>query len=235
MQFDPHLIPATLLRRYKRFLADVILPDGREVTVHCANPGKMIGVSTPGARIWLQPATNPKRKLQWSWLLTELEGGHLAGIDTSVPNRIVAEALAARAMAEFADWPEVVPEVKYGTGSRIDFLLRGAGRPDLYLEVKNVHLQRDGTLAEFPDSVTARGTKHLHELAEVVAAGHMAAMLYVVQRTDCDAVGFAEDYDPAYCAATRMAREAGVTFLARATRISVERITLDRALPVIPA
>ena len=233
MQFDPPLIPATLIRRYKRFLADVILSDGREVTVHCANPGRMIGVADPGARIWLQPARNPARKLRWSWVLTELGDGHLAGIDIGVPNRIVGEALAAGGIEELSGWPRVRAEVPYATRSRVDFLLGGDGPPDHYVEVKNVHLRRKGTLAEFPDCVTDRGARHLADLATMVAAGHAASMLYVVQRTDCDAVGFAADLDPAYAAAVRQAAASGVQLMARATRIGRDGIALGRALPVI--
>lgn len=233
MQFDPPLVPATLLRRYKRFLADVILEDGREVTVHCANPGKMLGVSTPGARVWLQPATDPKRKLQWSWRLIELEDGHLAGIDTGVPNRIVGEALSARAIPELAPWQTIRPEVKYGENSRVDFHLSGGSGPDIWLEVKNVHLRREDTLAEFPDSVTTRGAKHLRELSARVAAGERAVMLYVVQRTDCDRIAMAADLDPAYAEAFERAADAGVEMICHGTRISPDGVQLAGALPVI--
>ncbi len=233
MEFDPPLIPAVLIRRYKRFLADVILPDGREVTVHCANPGRMIGVAQTGAKIWLQPSTNPKRKLQWSWMLTEVEGGGLSGIDTGLPNRIVGDALRAGQIAEVAAYTGIRAEVPYADRSRVDFLLSEPGLPDLYLEVKNVHLRRDSTLAEFPDCVTARGTRHLGDLMQMVDRGHRAVMLYVVQRTDCDAVGFAADLDPAYAAKAAEAAAAGVQMIARATQISTAGISLGRALPVI--
>ncbi|QPH55374.1 DNA/RNA nuclease SfsA [Pontivivens ytuae] len=233
MQFDPPLVPATLLRRYKRFLADVILEDGREVTVHCANPGKMLGVSTPGARVWLQPATDPKRKLQWSWRLIELEDGHLAGIDTGVPNRIVGEALSARAIPELAPWQTIRPEVKYGENSRVDFHLSGGPGPDIWLEVKNVHLRREDTLAEFPDSVTTRGAKHLRELSARVAAGERAVMLYVIQRTDCDRIAMAADLDPAYAEAFERAADTGVEMICHGTRISPDGVQLAGALPVI--
>ncbi len=233
MQFDPPLVPATLLRRYKRFLADVILEDGREVTVHCANPGKMLGVSTAGARVWLQPATDTKRKLQWSWRLIELGDGHLAGIDTGVPNRIVGEALAARAIPELAAWQTIRPEVRYGENSRVDFHLSDGPGPDIWLEVKNVHLRREGTLAEFPDSVTARGAKHLRELSARVAAGDRAVMLYVVQRTDCDRITIADDLDPAYATAFACAAEEGVEMTGHGTRISPDGVVLAGPLPVI--
>jgi len=233
MIFDPPLIPAVLVRRYKRFLADVILPDGREVTAHCANPGRMIGVAQAGAKIWLQPSTNPKRKLHWSWMLTELEDGQLSGIDTNLPNRIVAEALHARQIEELTAWSGIRPEVRYAERSRVDFLLSAPDQPDLYLEVKNVHLRREGTLAEFPDCVTDRGARHLGDLMQMVAEGHRATMLYIVQRTDCDSVGFAADLDPTYTAKVAQAAAAGVQLIARATQISTQGITLGRALPVI--
>ncbi|SOH92786.1 sugar fermentation stimulation protein A [Monaibacterium marinum] len=233
MLFDPPLIRAILLRRYKRFLADVILPDGREVVVHCANPGRMTGVADAGAAVWLQASINPKRKLQWSWVLTELGGGAFAGIDTSLPNRLVAQALQDGQIAELTQWDTIRPEVPYGTRSRVDFLLSDPDQSDLYLEVKNVNLRRAGTLAEFPDCKTARGAKHLDELIQVVADGHRATMLYVVQRTDCDAVSFAADLDPVYAMKVTQAAQAGVQMIARATRISAHGITLGRALPVI--
>jgi sugar fermentation stimulation protein A len=201
MQFDAPLLRGTLIKRYKRFLADVTLDGGVDVTAHCANPGAMTGVGQPGDTVWLEPNDDPKRKLKHSWKLTERPGGHWIGIDTGIPNRIVREALAARALPEFAMYSGVRPEAAYGTRSRVDFLLTEPGLPDLYLEVKNVHLRRAGTLAEFPDCVTARGTKHLHELAAMAAQGARAAMLFVVQRTDCDAVDLAADIDPAYAAA----------------------------------
>ncbi len=233
MEFARPLVRARLLRRYKRFLADVTLEDGREVTAHCANPGAMTGVAQPGAAVWLEPAANPARKLQWSWRLTELPGGHLAGIDTAVPNRVVAEALAAGAIPALAAHARVRAEVRYAAASRVDFLLSGDGLPDAYVEVKNVHLRRTGSLAEFPDSVTARGARHLGDLAVMAAAGHRAVLLYVVQRTDCDAVALAADIDPAYAKAAAAARAAGVEMLAHATRITRAGVWLDRALPVV--
>lgn len=229
MEFDPPLVPATLLRRYKRFLADVTLADGTAVTVHCPNPGRMIGVGAPSDRIWLSPA--PGRTLPFRWQLTELAGGHLAGIDTGIPNRLVGAALRAGTLGAFAAWQGVRAEVAYDTGSRIDFLLEGDG-PPLFLEVKNVHLRRVGTLAEFPDCVTARGARHLGALARQVAAGARAALLYVVQRTDCDHVALAADLDPAYAVAAAEAAAAGVGFHAVGTAITTRGITITRPLPV---
>ena len=231
MRYASPLVPATLIRRYKRFLADVRLEDGREVTVHCPNPGAMLGLAVPGRRIWLEPASGRGRSLPFGWRLVELEDGHLAGIDTAVPNRIVREALAARAIPAFAAYPVIRPEQRYGTNSRVDFLLQGQGVPDLYLEVKNAHLRRADDWAEFPDCVTSRGARHLADLARMVAAGHRAALLYVVQRTDCRRLRLAADLDPGYAAAARAAREAGVEMLCHGTRITQACVALGEPLP----
>lgn len=232
MRFQTPLVPGRLVRRYKRFLADVVLDDGREVTAHCPNPGAMLGLADPGLRIWLEPNDDPRKKLRHGWRLAELPGGHLAGIDTGVPNRVVAEALAAGAVPALAAYTDIRPEVAYGTRSRVDFLARGPGLPDAFIEVKNVHLRREGDWAEFPDCVTARGAKHLAELALVAGAGHRAVMLYVVQRTDCARLRLAGDLDPAYRAAALDAAARGVEMLAHATAITLHGVTLDRALPV---
>lgn len=235
MRFPSPLSPGRLIRRYNRFLADVALEDGREITAHCPNPGAMLGLAEPGMRIWLEENDDPRKKLKFGWRLVELPGGHMAGIDTGVPNRVVAEALRAEKIPAFADYPAIRPETPYGTGSRVDFLLSDPGRdgvPDLYLEVKNVHLRRDGDWAEFPDCVTKRGAKHLAELAEVAASGARAAMLYLVQRTDCSRIRLAGDIDPAYRDAAERAAAAGVEMHGFATRITREGVWLDRALPV---
>lgn len=232
MKFAQPLIPAILVRRYKRFLADVTLEDGREVTAHCANPGGMLGLKEPGSRIWLEPNNNPKRKLRFSWKLIELPGGHLAGIDTSVPNVVVGEALRALQIPEVANYSTIKPEVKYGKSSRIDFLLTEEGLPDAYVEVKNVHFRRKDDWAEFPDSVTARGAKHLAELSDMVEQGHRAIMLYLVQRTDCARFKLADDYDPTYAKAYQKAREAGVEMLCYAASLSPDSIYLSHSLPI---
>ncbi len=232
MRFASPLVRGRLLRRYKRFLADVMLDDGREVTVHCANPGAMLGLNAPGTVVWVEPVEGPARKLAFGWRLVETGDGHFAGIDASLPNRLVAEALATGGIPTLAGYPTVRPEVRYGARSRVDFLLSGPDRPDAYVEVKNVHFRRDGDWAEFPDSVTARGARHLDELAAMVAAGHRAVMLYVVQRTDCARFRLARDLDPVYARAYAAARAAGVEAIAHATRIDRAGVWLDRALPL---
>ncbi len=232
MRFPSPLVEGRLIRRYKRFLADVALSDGEIVTVHCANPGSMLGLAEPGMRVLLSRSTNPMRKLPLSWELVEAEPYGLVGINTALPNRLVEEALRARRIPELAAYPELRREVAYGKGSRVDFLLSGDGLPDAYVEVKNVHFSRVSGLAEFPDSVTARGARHLDELAAMVAAGHRAAMLYLVQRTDSVRLAICRDLDPAYGAAFDRARAAGVEMLAYRCAIDPEEITLDAALSV---
>ena len=230
MDFTTPLIPARLIKRYKRFLADARLEDGTEITAHCANPGSMMGLKEPGTKIWLEPNDDPKKKLKYGWRLVDHEDGHFTGVDTSVPNRALKASLMAHEIPELASYPTVRSEVKYGQNSRIDFLLSGDG-PDLYVEVKSVTLSRQTGCAEFPDSVTARGTKHLNELVEMVKSGHRALMFYLVQRTDADHVTLAEDIDPTYAAAFDAGRAAGVEVLAYDCQISPQSITLGKPLP----
>jgi sugar fermentation stimulation protein A len=236
MQFPAELIPATLVKRYKRFLADVVLPSGETVTVHCANPGAMTGLNAPGARVWLSRSANPKRKLVHSWELVEVDfgtGAELVGINTGHPNALAAEAIAAGRIPELAGYTSVRREVKYGKASRVDFLLEAPGRPPCYVEIKNVHLMRHPGLAEFPDAVTKRGAKHLAELSAMVAAGHRAVMLYLVQIGSAQRFALARDIDPGYAAAFDAARADGVEAIAYRCTISCGGIEL--AAPVLLA
>jgi sugar fermentation stimulation protein A len=226
----PPLIPGRLIRRYKRFLADIALDDQSEVTVHCPNPGRMIGLDAPGSRVWLSRSANLKRKLPLTLELVEADGG-LVGINTMHPNRLVEEALRAGLIEELAGYDAIRREVGYDASSRIDFLLTKPGRPDCYVEVKNVHL-RWCAMAAFPDTVTARGTRHLGALRRQVEAGARAVLLYVVQRTDCAAFAVADDIDPVYAQAFREALAGGVESLCRACTISLERIELALPLPI---
>lgn len=228
MEFPSPLVPATLVRRYKRFLADCLLSDGREVTAHCANPGSMMGLAVPGSKIWLEPNDDPKKKLKFGWRLVEHADGHFTGVDTSVPNRALKAALEARNVPGLGAYHTVRAEVKYGEKSRIDFLLEGDGLT--YVEVKSVTLSRQPGLAEFPDSVTARGTKHLGELAKMATEGHRAVMLYLVQRTDCDRFDLARDIDPTYGQAFDAARAVGVEVIVLGTTISPSGV--DVAAPL---
>jgi sugar fermentation stimulation protein A len=236
MRFTTPLLPATLVRRYKRFLADVVLPSGETVTAHCANPGSMIGLAAPGSAVWLSRSDNPKRKLGYSWELVEVDlgsGAELVGINTTNPNALAAEAIAAGLIPELTGYRSVRREVKYGKNSRVDFLLEAEGRPPCYLEVKNVHLMRQRGLAEFPDAVTKRGAKHLVELADMKAAGARAVMLFLVQIASAERFGLARDIDPAYGAQFDLARTQGVEALARRCRISRGRIEVAEAIAII--
>ena len=232
MRFQTPLAPATLIRRYKRFLADIRLEDGQEVTAHCANPGSMMGLAEPGMRIWVEPNDDPKKKLKFGWRLVDHENGHFTGVDTSVPNRALRAALMAREIPELAEYETILPEQKYGENSRIDFLLQQAGLPDTYVEVKSVTLCRKAGLAEFPDSVTARGAKHLGELAKIAQQGQRAVLLYLVQRTDCASVSIAQDIDPTYSEAYKNASEARLETFAYDTAISPQEILIRNRLPV---
>ena len=231
MEFASPLLRATLLRRYKRFLADMVLDDGSEVTAHCPNSGSMMGLSAPGLRCWLEPVAGRGRKLPFAWRLVELGSGHWAGIDATLPNRVVGEGLRAGRIPALAGHDRIRAEVPYGTRSRVDFLLEGpAGRT--FVEVKNVHLRRTGPVAEFPDCVTTRGAKHLAELAQVAARGDRAVLVYLVQRTDCTRLRLAGDLDPGYARAAAMAVAAGVEVLAFGTEISPRGVWLGDQIPV---
>ncbi len=233
MQFQTRLIPGTLIRRYKRFLADVLLEDGREVVAHCPNTGAMTGLDQAGIRVWLEPNDDPKKKLDYGWRLSELGGGHWVGIDAMVPNRVMGEALRAGAIAELAQYGGVRAEVPYGKASRVDFLLSETGLPDAYVEIKNVHLSRQAGWAEFPDAATARGARHLVELADMVNAGHRAVMFYLVQRTDCSRFRLAGDVDRKYADAFALATAAGVEVLCYDTQINTSGVILGRPLQVL--
>ena len=236
MRFPSPLIPATLLRRYKRFLADVVLPGGEETTVHVANPGAMTGLAAPGTKVWLSKSDNPARKLPYSWELAEIDlgsGMELVGVNTGHPNALVAEAIATGAITELSGYGSLRREVKYGRNSRIDFLLEQQGKPSCFVEVKNVHLMRAKALAEFPDSVTARGAKHLEELAAMVAQGHRAVMVFLIQIGSADRFSLARDIDPRYGATFDQARLAGVEAIAYRCVISAAEITVADAVPVL--
>ena len=233
MRFQTPLLPARLIRRYKRFLADCRLEDGREITAHCANPGSMMGLAEPGTKIWMEPNNDPKRKLKFGWKLVDHENGHMTGVDTSLPNRVLKSALQSGTVKALAQYHVVRAEVKYGESSRIDFLLSEPGLPDAYVEVKSVTLSRRTGCAEFPDSVTKRGAKHLDELASMAAQGHRAVMLYLVQRTDCQQFTLARDIDPAYGAAYDAARDRGVETICLGTDISTDSIRIGQPIPVV--
>ena len=236
MRFSAPLVEGRLVRRYKRFLSDVELHTGETVTAHCANPGSMLGLAAPGSRVWLSRSDNPKRKLAFSWELIEVDvgrGATLVGINTSSPNGAVAAAIQNDLIPELTGYASLRREVRYGGNSRIDILLEDAARPPCYVEIKNVHLMREAGLAEFPDSVTARGAKHLAALSQMAAAGARAVMVYFAQRGDADSFTLAEDIDPAYAAAFRTAAASGVEALALVSSLSLEGLSLPRPIPLI--
>lgn len=233
MKFQKPLIAGRLVKRYKRFLADVVLDeDGSEVTAHCANPGSMLGLKEPGARVWLSESDNPKRKLRYSWELIEADDT-LIGINTSHPNKLVEEALLAGRVPALSGFQVLRREVKYGKNSRIDILLEGAEGRLSYVEVKNVSLMREPGLAEFPDSVTARGAKHLAELSDMVSEGHRAVLVFLVQRPDCDQLSLARDIDPTYAVAFEAARGAGVETFVIGCAVTCEGIEVDRTVALL--
>jgi len=237
VKFASPLRPGTLLRRYKRFFADVRLEDGTTVTAHCPNTGRMLGVSSEGARVWLSVSDNPKRRLAHTWELmedTSLGATTLVGINPMQPNRLAEEAIRAGIIGELR-YEGLRREVRYGRQSRVDLLLEEDGRPPCYVEVKNVHLRREPRLAEFPDSVTDRGARHLDELAEAVLGGARAVMFYLVQRSDCDRFAVAADIDPAYAAALERATAAGVEVICYGCALSPAEIAVNRALSWVGA
>lgn len=239
MRFSHPLVGGRLVQRYKRFLADVVLDSGETVTASCANTGAMLGLTSPGARVWLSESDSPTRKYRHTWEMIETDAGSgptLVGINTSLPNRIVEAAIRQDAIPDLAGYANVRREVRYGASSRIDLLLEDTqgtkARPPCYVEIKNVHLMRDAGLAEFPDSVTERGAKHLDELAAMVAQGCRAVMVYLVQRADAERFTLARDIDRTYCAAFDAARARGVEAIAWRCRLTPEEIILDRAIPI---
>jgi sugar fermentation stimulation protein A len=230
MDFASPLVRATLVSRYKRFFADVVLEDGRAITAHCPNPGAMLGLNIPGLPCWLSRSDDPKRKLAHTLELVEVDGG-VVGINTLHPNRLVAEALAADAIPELAGYETHRREVKYGAASRVDFVLQHPDRPACWLEVKNVHLMRQPGLAEFPDCVAARSTKHLRELAEMVRAGDRSVLLFVVQRTDCDRFAPAADCDPVFAGALTEVADEGVEVLVYGCEVTAAGVRLSGRMP----
>ena len=225
MRFATPLIEGRLVRSYKRFLADVAFADGRVETVHCPNPGAMTGLAIPDGRVFVSRSPNLKRKLPLTLELVEADGV-LVGINTAHPNGLVAEAIADGTIAPLAGYARLRREVAYGKASRVDIVLEDDDRPRAYVEVKNVHLMRRPGLAEFPDSVTARGARHLAELAAMSALGHRAVMVFLIQRPDAERFGLAANIDPAYAAAFEAARKAGVEALAYGCAISTDAISV---------
>ena len=230
MRFETALAGGTLLRRYKRFLADVRLDDGTEVVAHCPNPGSMLGCLHPEQRVLLSPSSSPRRKLAWTLELLELPEGWMLA-NTLRPNALVSEALQGGRIAELAGYASLRREVPYGAASRVDLVLDDPARPACYVEIKSVTLGCHDS-AWFPDAVTRRGTRHLHELVEVVRSGKRAVLLYLVGRPGCQVVRPADRIDPAYGRALREAHAAGVEVLAYQLDITASTLEVGAPLEV---
>jgi len=231
MRIEEPVLEGRFLRRYKRFLADVELPDGTSVTAHCPNTGSLKGCLVEGSRAILRDSQDPKRKLRYT-LQTLRVGRTWVNVDTSLPNRVIYEAVEAGDIPELEGYDEVQREVPYGESSRIDLLLvRKRSRKQCFVEVKSTTLA-EGHTARFPDAVTLRGRKHLGELVGVVAAGHRAVQLFLVSRGDVRRFAPADAIDPAYGAALREAVRAGVEVLAYKAQVRPESIRIQRRLAV---
>jgi len=231
MRFQKPLIEGTLIKRYKRFLADVELADGRVITAHTPNTGSMLGCCTPGSRVWLSDSGNPKRKYRLGWELVETEGHTLVGINTSLANTLASEAIEKGVIGELSSYRSFSREVRYGSeNSRIDLLLKSD--PDCYVEVKNVTLA-ENSIALFPDAVSKRGTRHLRELERVIKNGNRGIILFCVQRMDAGEFRPADSIDPEYGYTLRQAVKNGVEALAYRASINVSSIELDTPIPVV--
>ena len=240
MKFSTPLLRGRLVKRYNRFLADVVLDTGEAITASCPNTGSMMGLTMPGLAVWVSHNDSPTRKYRHTLELVEVPATArgkgkptLVGINTALPNRIVTEAISAGKVAPLAGYAALRGEVKYGVNSRIDILLEDPAKGVCYVEVKNVHLLRQPGLAEFPDSVTARGAKHLDEMANMVAAGHRAVMVYLVQRADAQRFSLAGDIDPAYVEAFTRATRAGVEAIACRCSLTSREITIKDMIGIV--
>ena len=232
MQFQSNLVSGRLVKRYKRFFADVELSNGRIVTAHCPNTGSMLGLAKHGVKVWLEPNEDPRKKLKYSWKLVDHENGHFTGVDTSIANKIVYEALLQRKILELLDYDIILREQKYGANSRVDSLLSN-GSKTCYLEVKSVTLCRQEKIAEFPDTVTSRGAKHLKELSKTVSPNTRAIVLYLVQRSDCNYFKIADDLDQTYLNETILSKNSGVEFVSYRVNFLSNGIELGYKLELI--
>lgn len=234
MQFTPALQPATLIRRYKRFLADVRLPSGEVTTIHCPNTGAMTHCLVENSPCWYSTSDNPKRKYPYTWEIATTIDGHLAGVNTGRANALVYEAVANGVATELQGYDKVSTEVKYGAeNSRIDLLLTEGAGPDCYVEVKSVTLGMDGGQGFFPDAVSVRGSKHLRELTYMVERGYRAVLVFCVQHTGIDVVSPADHIDPVYGQTLREAMAAGVEVVVYKADISPEEISLTQSLGLL--
>ncbi|MFO7603868.1 MAG: DNA/RNA nuclease SfsA [Gammaproteobacteria bacterium] len=233
MLITPPLIPATLIKRYKRFLGDVILPSGEPLTVHTPNTGAMTGCAEAGAQVWLRDTQSSRRQYRYSWEVSQSREGTLVGVHTGLVNRLVSEAIANHTIKELQGYAQLRQEVKYGDeNSRIDLLLQHPGRTDCYVEIKNVTARDDTGTAFFPDAVSTRGTRHLRELMGMARRGYRAVIFFCVQRDDIQALRPADEVDAQYAATLRQALDSGVEALAYKARVSPGEIRLYEKVPV---
>lgn len=227
----PPLTFGTLVERYQRFLADVILDDGREVTAHVPNTGSMMSTREPGSRVGLSHHPESHRKLQWTLEIIQPAGCSYVGVNTMMPNRVVEESIRTGRVDALRGYDRIRREVRYGESSRVDLLLeKGAAR--CYIEVKNV-TYKEGKRALFPDAVTSRGTRHLEELRRMVEAGHRGVIFFFVNRKDCTSMAPADRIDPLYGETLRAVLDAGVEALAYRFRVSPKEIVVDRKIPIV--
>ena len=231
MEFPDALIRGRLVKRYKRFLADVVLESGETVTAHCANTGAMTGVQDPDSEVWLSPTRNPDRKLKYTWEMIRVSEG-LVGVNTAHPNRIISEAIMSAELPELSGYRDLRREVKYGKNSRIDILLSDDDKPDCYVEVKNVHLMRTQGVADFPDGVSTRAAKHQGELSAMANSGARAVTLYLCQREDCNTFRVANDIDPSYALAAAAAKKEGVEALCYSCKLTQTSIVISNRLEI---
>ena len=237
MEFDAPLLRGRLIKRYKRFLADVELDSGETITATCPNTGSMKGLTEPGSTVWLSTSDSPTRKYRHTWEMIEHDLGKgpvIVGVNTNHPNKLVSEAITAGKVSALKGYAELRREVKYGSeNSRIDILLEDAKKGSCFVEVKNVHLMRKSGLAEFPDSVTERGAKHLRELAEMARQGHRAVMMFLVQRGDATRLALARDIDSKYGEAFDAAIKAGVEAQAYRCQLTPTDIVVEKKIKVV--
>lgn len=234
MQFDSPLVAGTLIKRYKRFLADVKLDDGREVTAHSPNTGSMLGCAEPGSRVWLRDTANPKRKYPFAWELTTSIEGSLVGINTGIVNGLVSDAIESGVVQQLQGYESIRQEVKYGQeNSRIDLLLEGSDKAPCYVEIKNVTALQQPGVAIFPDAVSKRGTRHLRELQYMIKSGKRAVIFYCIQREDVNCFQPADHIDAEYGQVLRQAIDAGVEAMAYVAQVSPGEICLRRQVEII--
>jgi sugar fermentation stimulation protein A len=231
MQFTSPLVEGILLKRYKRFMADIQLKNGEIITAHCPNSGALLGGTTPGLKVWVTKSDDSKRKLPYTWQFVEIDGQKV-GVNTHLPNKLVYEAFENKKIDELLAYDSLKPEVKYGQNSRIDFLMQKVGGTAGYLEIKNVHY-KIGKTAYFPDCVTQRGTKHLNELTALAKQGIHCVVLYVIQVQGCETFEVAHSIDPVYSTASKAAQNAGVEFLAYECAIDDQSIRLSKKIKVV--